>query len=321
MKNDIKVKLFTHTDLDGVGCAILGTRAFGAENIDITYCSYKYLDRNVLSFYQRNLDEDYDLVLITDLGVTKETAEELDSISRTRGLNLINIDHHAHAMYLNDYPWGVCKPTEDGVKLSGTYLLYEYLINEDYIQESEENLDLVTNITEYDTWLFKEKNNQLPKDLNDIFYTIGRQRFYDDFTKNAPEKIEDMMPRYRIFLILEREKIRNYIKSKIKETQLRVYNGHKVAVVMAERYISELGESLAREFPEAKYVAMITGVSTVSLRKRPDSDIDLSEIAFNQGGGGHVDASGFPVDKPVAEAFLNSIFINTKEESENEQED
>lgn len=37
---DMQYKLFTHTDLDGVGCAILAYLAFGRENVDVEYCNY-----------------------------------------------------------------------------------------------------------------------------------------------------------------------------------------------------------------------------------------------------------------------------------------
>lgn len=30
-----KIKLFTHIDLDGIGCAVLAYLAFGKENIDV----------------------------------------------------------------------------------------------------------------------------------------------------------------------------------------------------------------------------------------------------------------------------------------------
>lgn len=39
------IKLFTHTDLDGVGCAILAQLAFGKDNVDISYCNYDEIDR------------------------------------------------------------------------------------------------------------------------------------------------------------------------------------------------------------------------------------------------------------------------------------
>lgn len=38
----MKIKIFTHTDLDGVGCAIIAYLVFGKENVDvdipIKYC-------------------------------------------------------------------------------------------------------------------------------------------------------------------------------------------------------------------------------------------------------------------------------------------
>lgn len=42
------VKLFTHTDLDGIGCAILAKIAF--KNCDIEYCGYNDINDNVTDF-------------------------------------------------------------------------------------------------------------------------------------------------------------------------------------------------------------------------------------------------------------------------------
>ena len=47
------VKLFTHTDLDGVGCAVLAKFAFG-NDVDIEYCNYDDIDSKV---------EDYDYAI------------------------------------------------------------------------------------------------------------------------------------------------------------------------------------------------------------------------------------------------------------------
>ena len=40
------IKLFTHTDLDGIGCAILAKLAFG-EEVDIEYCDYDNINEKV----------------------------------------------------------------------------------------------------------------------------------------------------------------------------------------------------------------------------------------------------------------------------------
>lgn len=44
---NMKYKLFTHTDLDGVGCAILAYLAFGRENVDVEYCNYNDVNEKV----------------------------------------------------------------------------------------------------------------------------------------------------------------------------------------------------------------------------------------------------------------------------------
>lgn len=43
----MKIKLFTHTDLDGVGCAVLAYLAFGYENVDVEFCSYDNVNQKV----------------------------------------------------------------------------------------------------------------------------------------------------------------------------------------------------------------------------------------------------------------------------------
>ena len=47
-----KIKLFSHTDLDGIGCAVLAYLAFGEDNVDVEYLRenfYKDNDRILIS--------------------------------------------------------------------------------------------------------------------------------------------------------------------------------------------------------------------------------------------------------------------------------
>ena len=63
------IKLFTHTDLDGVGCEILGKLAF-EENINIERCGYGNIDSKVEEILKD--DNKYDKVFITDISVNKK---------------------------------------------------------------------------------------------------------------------------------------------------------------------------------------------------------------------------------------------------------
>lgn len=50
------VKLFSHDDLDGIGCGILTKLAFG-EDVDISYCDYDNIDSSVRELSKSELVE------------------------------------------------------------------------------------------------------------------------------------------------------------------------------------------------------------------------------------------------------------------------
>lgn len=41
------IKLFTHTDLDGVGCAVVGKYAYDDQGISIEYCDYHNVNEKI----------------------------------------------------------------------------------------------------------------------------------------------------------------------------------------------------------------------------------------------------------------------------------
>ena len=88
------IKLFTHTDLDGVSCEILGRIAF-REDINVTRCNYGDIDNKVEEFL--NNVEEYNKLFITDISVSKKIADKLNSISD----KVILLDHHKTALWLN----------------------------------------------------------------------------------------------------------------------------------------------------------------------------------------------------------------------------
>ncbi len=111
------IKLFTHTDLDGVGCAVLAKLAFKDE-VDIEYCNYDEINEKVLEYINQN--DNKIPIYITDISVKEELAKLLDK----RG-NVQLLDHHPTALELNKYSW--CRVmVEDlsGLKTSGTKMFY-----------------------------------------------------------------------------------------------------------------------------------------------------------------------------------------------------
>ena len=61
------IKLFTHNDLDGIGCAVLARLTFG-KNVDITYCNYDEVDILVREYISK-MDKGHDTCFITDISI------------------------------------------------------------------------------------------------------------------------------------------------------------------------------------------------------------------------------------------------------------
>lgn len=340
-----KVMLITHTDLDGVGCAILAYLAYGRENVDVEYCDYDNVNEKVEEFIeQEELFKSYDTVFITDISVSDDVANMIDALDTlSRRVHLF--DHHDTAIYLNAYEWCqvLTKNPFINIKTSGTELFYRYLrCYEPFDHLSANTIEnihrFVGIVRDYDTWRWKELGEEgvICKQVNDLFYIYGREKFirwamHQIYTYHEPRKVDFdgkslvvlesegySFPWFsemdRTLLEQKQKDIDIYIEQKNKQlfTQLDSF-GNKYGVVFAERYFSELGNRLCEMHPELSYVAMIDisrgAVSYRTIRE----DIDVGgEIAHSYGGGGHQKAAGssFDVDS-VQEDVLGLIFSDS----------
>ena len=153
----ILIKLFTHTDLDGVGCAILAKLAFG-DNVSITYCN----NSNALEDELLTNDlSSYDYVFITDLSFTQQCML-YENLSLSK---FMLIDHHKTAEWLNDYDFATVRVKYKNKLTCGTELFYNYLVKHDLISTKPY---FVEQIRLYDTWDWTKSNNNTPKYLNDL---------------------------------------------------------------------------------------------------------------------------------------------------------
>ena len=240
-----KIKLFTHTDLDGVGCAILANIVSVVNNIDveIEFCDYNNINDKVNDFLK--VINNYDKVFITDISVNEEVAEKLDKYND----KVVLLDHHKTANFLNKYKWAHVYETlvidleiDVYIKVCGAYLFLDYLIASDYLKNFkflDTLTDFVEVIREYDVWEWIEIDNILAKQLNDLLCILGRERFIEEFTEqllNGKFVINDKL---NFLLELEQEKIDDYIENKNKNLIVRDIKGYNVGIVFAERYISE----------------------------------------------------------------------------------
>ena len=300
------IKLFTHTDLDGVSCEILGKIAF-EEDIDVVRCNYGDIDAKVEEFI--NSTEEYDKLFITDISVNKEIADKLLSISD----KVILLDHHKTALWLNEYPYALVQVEDESVgKMCGAYLFYEYLKKNHKEFDDTPALKLfIDYVRMYDTWEWKEKyDNIIPKRLNDLMYIDGPNEFIDKMTYRLGNNLFILDDTDLMKLQIEQTYINSYIAQKNETLMVNddLFPEYTVGITFADKYISELGNKLCELHPELDFVVLINmSTLTVSYRTVKD-DLDLSDIAKGFGGGGHPKASGSRFDASIVNDMLNNIF-------------
>lgn len=155
----MNIKLFTHTDLDGVGCAILAYLAFGKENVAVEYCNYDDIDLKVSQFFIKGNPGEYDKVFITDISINENLAVAIDRYAKSGLWQLF--DHHQTALELNRYDWcNVLVEAADGpgLKTCGTELFGVYLLSSEglvnrYNWTTINNiLQFICIVRDYDTW-------------------------------------------------------------------------------------------------------------------------------------------------------------------------
>ena len=297
-----KVKLFTHTDLDGVGCAILSQFCFS--NIDITYCNYNDVNNLVLDFINDKKYELYDKIYITDVSVNEDIASKIESISR---LKFVLLDHHETALNLNKFDFCKVVIQNDNGKVCGTSLFYEELLKlNDEICVAESFVELVR---QYDTWEWTTKyNNIKPKKLNDLYYLYGR----DMFIKNISDKLEfddhfTFSRQDKLLIDIDSEKRKAYINKK--EATMNIYKilDFNAGVVFAEQYISELGNYLVDKYQNKIDVAIIINDNVISYRSKK-ANIDAGAIAKQFGGGGHTNSAGSQIDSFKKNMYIKELF-------------
>jgi len=298
------IKLFTHTDLDGVGCAVLAKFAFG-NDVDIEYCNYDEINTKVEEYFNSGLEYDCH---ITDISISEELAYKINDSDK----NFQLLDHHATALNLNKFYWCTVKvENEDGIKTSGTELYYHYLMNNGLLNEYDVLDRFVELVRNYDTWRWSTLGDDgiICKQVNDLLYLYGRSKFIDWC---LGELHFDTFPKLyesdELVLEIEQNNIDNYIKKKNEQMLIMPLCGKTCGVVFAEKYFSELGNRLCQMRPEIDFVAMIDMSGTVSYRTIKD-DIDLgNDVAKLFGGGGHAKAAGSRFENGVQFDVINKIF-------------
>lgn len=292
------IKLFTHTDLDGVSCAVLANLAAlqGGDYLEVEYCPAGAAGRVAGEWVDRTPftpGMDY-IVLITDISVDDFSAQKLDAISkRGKNITIQLLDHHELDDKLLRRKWVKADTSED---VCGTSLLYQWLIDKKLLRRTGALDRFVDDVCLYDTWRFDQTETTNAERLNYALYLMDIEPFcafaVDWFENNHAPLIVSENPTISSVVETEVNRCETYCRHKCGAMRTTEYKGYTVGYVFGEQYISKLGHRMLESNPDIDIAAIIMMPGHVSLRTNRE-DINLgTEIAKPLGGGGHPKASG-----------------------------
>lgn len=315
----MKVLLFTHSqDIDGIGCAIIATKAFKdckiepTKTFDITSNVKKYIDNKEIY--------DYDKIYVTDLCIKEPVLEFINNDNELKD-KLLVLDHHKTEIEEgNDkYDFVNIIVENDGIKESGTSLFYKYLLENNYITESNILNEIVEWTRQYDVWDWQKENNYNAKKLHILFETLGLEKYLElmNYKVENLENLEFNDFETKVITDFEKsvEKDITDILKKINIVNLSINNfNYKVGYVKSPyKYRNDINEfiiSKGNEYDIDVIGMIMTDIDTVSYRQIKDYDVSI--IAKYFGGKGHIGASSNSQDNELFKKMIeeNNIDFN-----------
>lgn len=316
----MKIRMFTHTDLDGVGCAIVLKTMMKKvyhviTDIDISYHDYDDINSSVMDYVMNTNVDDYDYIYITDISVNEETAQKLDKLVIDERVRVVLIDHHKTALWLNEYEWAHVYSNDESPK-SATLLLLDYLISRRGLpigntcdRVASYNIrQFATLVSRWDTWLWVDgEHNYIEQSLNrlsgiydkDTFIWLMADRitYTHPLISNTEYTMLDSMAK----------QIGLYVKECHEMVTTITNHGLTYGVVFCEKYVNEVAKYIYENHPEFAFVAIVNlHTQSVSLRTNKE-EVDVSVFAKKFGGGGHKQASGFKLKCMNVEKMLSNM--------------
>lgn len=314
-----KIYIFHHTDLDGMGVKLLGI--LYAQSKNIPYETYKCGYRQINSGVQAALkQDDIEEIIIGDISVNEETADMIEQAIRF-GIKIRLYDHHESALPLDKYQWARVQEVDaEGTPCSGTWVMGQ---DPDFQPFYAANQFLMDTINDWDTWLWKKRNNIAARQLNSLMDILGENEFTDYLLSktqisvgnirisvtSAEELFDDnikiMLDTHRRLLEQQAETCEQNMYTLKLWTQIPIHKDGvqrrltqtvclKTGMVFVQSSISELGDLILDKHPELDVLMMIIFPNTISWRTQKKLPISLGRIAKRATGwgGGHPSAAG-----------------------------
>lgn len=217
---------------------------------------------------------DYDKIIFVDFSLPREQMLFLD-----KSFELLVIDHHKTAeVNLKGLPFAIFDMNESGASLAWKYFF-----------PNRELPFLVRYIKDRDLWLFKEDNSE---DINSYIQSFSMKIEEYELLYNELEQPQGIMTAR-----VAGQAINRYKNQMVKNMcNNAAFDKNGIPTVNASMLFSEVGHELCKMFPNAPYAQYYFDRLKDNTRQwgaRSIGDFDVSEIAKQNGGGGHKNAAGW----------------------------
>lgn len=303
-KYDIKKKkllLFTHIDTDGFSCFIVAKQH--CSFVRYFMCDYGNIEEKMRETMEDDFILDYDMVILSDLSVSVEFAQEFHDYCASHNIPFYIIDHHQKAIALNELNYATVLVSKNDRLTCATELLQDFFIDLGG-QDNELFREYIEDVRQYDIWDWKITNNTKARDWNTLCFLLPKKDYFDSVQQKLRDNDLSFNENEKFLLKLEEDRINFYVTRKLKSIEYREISGYHCAIVLAEQYINEIAEKLKED--KENDIIIIIGFNGISYRT--DKEIDLNVFASQFGGGGHVKASGSTVPNEAKNNYINEIF-------------
>lgn len=274
---------FTHTDLDGFGCAVLLQRA-GITSADRT----KYVSYNDLNSEIASIPRDSDVIL-TDLSISTKAMRYLKRFNR-----VLFIDHHLSSEWIaktrkNDPKMEVI--VDDG--FCATALVSKWLQRQGYRTEKR----FVDLVNDHDLWLNEMQDSDRLANLASI-----KRGMFVQYMVNVD--VDDALLRNKDEIDKRVEDRQSYVN----ETRAITSDDTKTCVVFAERYQSYIGDAWIKRGYDPVFIVNMRS-ARVSVRSK---DFNAERCCKLNNGGGHLRAAGFPMSEDMLCTVTKTLMTSVK---------
>jgi oligoribonuclease NrnB/cAMP/cGMP phosphodiesterase (DHH superfamily) len=314
------IKLLTHNDLDGAGCAILAKLAW-KDNVEIQYCGYP---DKVTSKLQKLASSPgfnkYSRIYVTDCRFNSKLLKQFPVLHN----KLCLFDHHTVTVdSLLNFPWAVIRTNIGNRMTCGTEMFYYYLKVQDAVPDISQFVELVRL---YDTWDWESKREMNALYLSQLVDEFGVDFFVKTFAerlKNGNIPVSNLFsPTENLIIRQLNARIEKDIVSycnciyRFKIQKFLTSTGRKeilnCGMLFCDHDISLIGNEVARRTNLDIVFILDLNKERIRARTRRD-DINIGELMARVfDGGGHQKAAGGFLLIPNKFAFIQYLFRNYK---------